>query len=102
MSQFFSLSFLASIYFYARGVFALFGQTTFYTKRNLENIEPAHIPAYLKEVGRMNVIVATIFLAKAILNVVYPLSMPVLYGFLLALLICCFFLSKIDSRYKKG
>ena len=34
-----TLLFLAGIYFFARGVFALYGQTIFYTKRVLENIE---------------------------------------------------------------
>ena len=42
-----TLLFLAGIYFFARGVFALYGQTTFYTKRVLENIEEKDIPAYL-------------------------------------------------------
>ena len=101
MDQLLSLSFLASIYFYARGVFALFGQTTFYTKRNLENLDPEDVPAYLKEIGRMNMVVATVFLGKALLNVVAPYSRPVLYGFLLALLFCCYGLNKIDAKYKK-
>ena len=46
-----TLLFLAGIYFFARGVFALYGQTIFYTKRVLENIEEKDIPAYLKEIG---------------------------------------------------
>ena len=49
-----TLLFLAGIYFFARGVFALYGQTIFYTKRVLENIEEKDIPAYLKEIGKMN------------------------------------------------
>ena len=49
-----TLLFLAGIYFFARGVFALYGQTIFYTKRVLENIEEKNIPAYLKEIGKMN------------------------------------------------
>ena len=101
LNQILSLPFLAGIYFYARGVFALFGQTTFYTKRNLENIEAENLPSYLKEIGRMNMVVGTVFVGKAILNVVYPGSRPLLYVFLLALLICCIFLSKIDTKYKK-
>ena len=101
MRQFLSLPFLAGIYFYARGVFALFGQTTFYTKRNLENIDPADLPAYLKEIGWAHIIVGTVFVAKAILNVVFPGSRPVLYIWLLVVLICCFMLSKIDTKYKK-
>ena len=43
-----TLLFLAGIYFFARGVFALYGQTIFYTKRVLENIEEKDIPAYLR------------------------------------------------------
>ena len=101
MSQFLSLSFLASIYFYARGVFALFGQTTFYTKRNLENIDEANLPAYLKEVGWAHIAVATVFLIKTLLNVAFPGSRPALYGFLLALLVCVYFLEKINTKYKK-
>ena len=96
MSQFLSLSFLASIYFFARGVFALFGQTTLYTKRHLE-----HMPAYLKQIGIAHMAVGVVFLAKAILNVVIPYSRPALYGFLAALLVCVYFISKIDNKYKK-
>lgn len=96
-----SLLFLAGIYFFARGVFALYGHTTFYTKRSLDNIEEANLPAYLKEIGRMHLIVGTVFVAKAILDVPFPGSRPLLYGFLLVLLVCVYFLSKIDSKYKK-
>ena len=101
MSQFMSLSFLGSIYFFARGVFALFGQTTFYTKRHLEHIDESDLPAYLKQIGTAHVLVGIIFLAKAVLNVLCPYSRPVLYGFLLALLVCVYFISKIDNKYKK-
>lgn len=96
-----SLLFLAGIYFFARGVFALYGHTTFYTKRSLENIEEANLPAYLKEIGRMHLIVGAVFVAKAILDVPFPGSRPLLYGFLLVLLVCVYFLSKIDTKYKK-
>ncbi|MGM9917108.1 hypothetical protein [Anaerotignum sp.] len=96
-----SLLFLAGIYFFARGVFALYGHTTFYTKRSLENIDEANLPAYLKEIGRMHLIVGAVFVAKAILDVPFPGSRPLLYGFLLVLLICVYFLSKIDGKYKK-
>ena len=68
MSQFLSISFLASIYFFARGVFALFGQTTFYTKRHLEHIDESDLPAYLKQIGIAPVAVGVVFLAKAILK----------------------------------
>ncbi len=96
-----SLLFLAGIYFFARGVFALYGHTTFYTKRSLENIEEANLPAYLKAIGRMHLIVGAVFVAKAILDVPFPGSRPLLYGFLLVLLVCVYFLSKIDTKYKK-
>ena len=101
MSQFMSLSFLASIYFFARGVFALFGQTTFYTRRHLEHIDESDLPAYLKQIGLAHVAVGIVFLTKAILNVVYPYSRPALYVFLLALLVCVYFISRIDNKYKK-
>lgn len=101
MGQFLSLSFLASIYFFARGVFALFGQTTFYTRRHLEHIDENDLPAYLKQIGIAHTVVGIVFLAKAILNVVCPYSRPALYGFLLALLVCVYFISRIDNRYKK-
>ena len=96
-----SLLFLAGIYFFARGVFALYGHTTFYTKRSLENIDEANLPAYLKEIGRVHLIVGAVFVAKAILDVPFPGSRPLLYGFLLVLLVCVYFLSKIDTKYKK-
>lgn len=96
-----TLIFIAGIYFYARGVFALFGQSIFYTKRNLENINEADLPAYLKEVGRMHMVVGTAFVGKALLDVPFPGSRPILYGWLLVLLICVYFLSKIDTKYKK-
>ncbi len=96
-----SLLFLAGIYFFARGVFALYGHTTFYTKRSLENIDEVNLPAYLKEIGRMHLIVGAVFVAKAILDVPFPGSRPLLYGFLLVLLVCVYFLSKIDTKYKK-
>ena len=101
MSQFMSLSFLASIYFFARGVFALFGQTTFYTKRHLEHIDESDLPVYLKQIGIAHMAVGIVFLAKAILNVLYPYSRITLYAFLLALLVCVYFISKIDNRFKK-
>lgn len=96
-----TLIFIAGIYFFARGVFALYGQTTFYTKRNLENIDAENLPAYLKEVGRMHLIVGAVFVGKALLDVPFPGSRPILYGWLLVLLVCVYFLSKIDGKYKK-
>ena len=101
MSQFLSISFLASIYFFASGVFALFGQTTFYTKRHLEHIDDRDLPAYLKQIGTAHMAVGIVFLAKAIANVVFPYSKAALYVFLLALLVCVYFISRIDNKYKK-
>ena len=96
-----TLLFVIGIYFLARGVFALYGQTIFYTKRNLESIATEDLPAYLKEIGRIHLAVGTIFVGKAILDVPFPDSRPIFYGWLLALLVCVFFLSKIDTKYKK-
>ena len=89
-----TLLFLAGIYFFARGVFALYGQTTFYTKRVLENIEEKDIPAYLKEIGKMNLLLG-------VLDIPFPGSRPILYGWLFVLLLCVFSISKIDTKYKK-
>ena len=101
MSQFLSISFLASIYFFSRGVFALFGQTTFFTPRHLEHIDDSDLPAYLKQIGTAHMAVGVVFLAKAIANVVFPYSKAALYVFLLALLVCVYFISRIDNKYKK-
>ncbi len=96
-----TLLFLAGIYFLVRGVFALLGQTTFYTKRVLENIEEKNIPAYLKEIGKINLLLGVLFVGKACLDLLYPGSRPILYGWLLVLLLCVFSISKIDTKYKK-
>ena len=96
-----TLLFLAGIYFFARGVFALYGQTIFYTKRVLENIDKKDLPAYLKEIGRMNLLLGILFVGKAYLEIPFPGNRPILYGWLLILLICVFSISKIDSKYKK-
>ena len=93
-----TLLFLAGIYFFARGVFALYGQTIFYTKRVLENIEEKNIPAYLKEIGKMNLLLGVLFVGKACLDIPFPGSRPILYGWLLILLLCVFSISKIDKR----
>ena len=85
-----TLLFLAGIYFFARGVFALYGQTIFYTKRVLENIEEKNIPAYLKEIGKMNLLLGVLFVGKACLDIPFPGSRPILYGWLLILLLCVF------------
>ena len=96
-----NLFFLAGLYFYARGVFALFGQTTFYTQRHLENIEAENIPAYLKEIGRMHMIVGTLCVGKALLDILFPLSRPILCIWLALLLVAVYFIAKIDGKYKK-
>lgn len=96
-----TLLFLAGIYFFARGVFALYGQTIFYTKRVLENIDKKDLPAYLKEIGRMNLLLGILFVGKAYLEIPFPGNRPILYGWLLILLICVFSISKIDTKYKK-
>ena len=70
-----TLLFLAGIYFFARGVFALYGQTIFYTKRVLENIEEKDIPAYLKEIGKMNLLLGVLFVGKACLDIPFPVWM---------------------------
>ena len=92
-----TLLFLAGIYFFARGVFALYGQTIFYTKRVLEK----DIPAYLKEIGKLNLLLGVLFVGKACLDIPFPGSRPILYGWLLILLLCVFSISKIDTKYKK-
>ena len=96
-----SLMFVAGIYFFARGVFALYGQTTFYTKRVLEHIEPERLPSYLKEIGVWHIVTGVIFTGKAILDVPFPGSRPLLAVFLAALLVCVFFLSRVNEKYTK-
>mgnify|MGYP003296580913 CR=1 FL=1 len=54
-----SILFVVGIYFFARGVFALYQQPIFYTKRALEHIDPADLPAYLKEIVREGDVVIT-------------------------------------------
>lgn len=96
-----SLLFIAGIYFFARGVFALYGQTTFYTKRALEHIEPQDLSAYLKEIGVWHIVTGVVVTGKAILDVPFPGSRPLLAVFLIALLICVFFLGKVNDKYTK-
>lgn len=96
------LLFIAGIYFFARGVFALFGQTTFYTARALEHIAPEDLPAYLKEIGRWHIVTGVVFTGKAILDVPFPGSRPILIAFLVALILCVFFLSRVNEKYTKA
>ena len=96
-----SLLFIAGIYFFARGVFALYGQPIFYTKRALEHTAPEDLKAYLKEIGVWNIVAGVLFTGKAILNVPFPNSRPLLILFLAAIVVCAFFLSKINEKYMK-
>lgn len=96
-----SIFFVASIYFYARGVFALFGQTIFYTKRILDRIEPENLPAYLKEIGTWQMVVGTVFLGKALIDSRYPTNNLVFGIFIALLVVCTFFLARCNERYTK-
>ncbi|WP_304507997.1 hypothetical protein [Anaerotignum sp.] len=96
-----SLFFVVGIYFYARGIFALFGQTTLYTKRMLEKIEPENLPAYLKEVGTWQMVVGTIFVGKALIDVVFPFHKVFYWIFIALLAVCVFFLARCNERYTK-
>ncbi|MDD4844397.1 MAG: hypothetical protein PHU31_08710 [Anaerotignum sp.] len=96
-----SLFFVVGIYFYARGIFALFGQTTLYTRRSLEKIEPEKLPAYLKEIGTLQMVVGTIFVGKALIDVAFPLHKVFYWIFIALLAVCVFFLSRCNERYMK-
>lgn len=96
-----SLLFVVGIYFFARGVFALYQQPIFYTKRALEHIDPADLPAYLKEVGKWYMAVGFICTGKAILNVPYPDSKLILGVYCVLLFVCVVFLSKANDKYMK-
>lgn len=95
------LFFTAGIYLFARGIFALFGQTLFYTRRALEQIEPGSLPAYLKEIGICHTAAGALFVAKAILDVALPGSRPVFIGFLILLVVCLVFLVRTNEKYMK-
>ena len=95
------LFFVAGLYFFARGIFALFGQTIFYTKRSLEQISEADLPAYLREIGIWNIITGVLFVGTAVLSRIFPAS-KILFGiFFILLLICVVFLSKCNEEYLK-
>lgn len=96
-----TLFFVVGLYLSARGVFALFGQPIFYTKRSLENISPDLLPAYLKEVGTWNLITGIVFLAKAILDKVFPGNMILQICFIVLLIVCVVFLAKSNEKYLK-
>lgn len=95
------LYFIAGIYFFARGVFALFGQTLFYTQRALEQIEPEKLPMYLREIGICHTAAGALFVGKAILDVAFPHSMPVSIGFIILLVVCLIFLAKTNEKFMK-
>jgi len=96
-----SLFFVAGIYFYARGVFALFGRTLFYTKRSLELIEPEDLHAYLKESGVWHIVAGTIFVGKALTDIMFPENYVFLAIFFVLLIVCAFFLARCNERFTK-
>ncbi|WP_317855816.1 hypothetical protein [Chakrabartyella piscis] len=96
-----NLFFIFSIYFFARGVFALFGQPLFYTKRSLANITEEQLPIYLKEVGVLDMIVGGLFFLKALLDILMPQSMAVTIGFLALVMICVVKLARCNEKYIK-
>lgn len=98
---FLGLYFVAGIYFFARGVFALFGQTLFYTKRALEQIDPSDLPAYLKQIGICHIATGVLFVGKAILDVAFPFNRAVSIGFIILLVVCIYFLAKTNEKYIK-
>ncbi|MFV0313510.1 MAG: hypothetical protein ACK5I7_00235 [Anaerotignum sp.] len=96
-----SMYFIAGIYFYARGVFALFGQTTFYTKRVLDLIEPENLLLYLKTTGVWHMVAGTIFVGKVLMDILFPQSKMVLAIFLALLFVCVYFLARCNERFTK-
>lgn len=70
-----TLLFLAGIYFFARGVFALYGQTIFYTKRVLENIEEKDIRLSQGD-WQKNLLLGVLFVGKACLDIPFPGMSP--------------------------
>ena len=49
----------------------------------------------------MNLLLGVLYVGKACLDIPFPGSRPILYGWLLILLLCVFSISKIDTKYKK-
>lgn len=94
-----SLFFVIGIYFYARGIFALFGKTIFYTRRSLEKIEPEKLAAYLKEIGILHMAVGTIFVGKALIDIAFPFHKMFYWIFIALLAVCVFFLARCNERY---
>lgn len=96
-----ALYFVAGIYLFVRGVFAISGRTLFYSKRALEQVEQGKLPAYLKEIGVCHMAAGVLFAGKAALDIAFPGSRPVLVGFLALLLICVVFLIRTNEKYTK-
>lgn len=96
-----SLFFVAGIYFYARGVFALFGQTLFFTRRSLEMVEPTELATYLKKSGILHIVTGTVFVGKALLDVAFPYEKWVFMVFFICLFACVILLARCNERYTK-
>lgn len=97
-----NLFFLCAIYFFARGIFALYGQPLFYTKRSLANIDEEQLPVYLKEVGVLDMIVGVLFFLKALFDIVLPQSTFVTIIFFALILICVVKLARCNEKYIKN
>lgn len=96
------LFFVAGIYLFARGIFAWYGQPIFYRKGTLENIDPDHLPQYLREEGVWNFLTGLVLVGKAILDKVFPGSMTLFIVFIVLLLVCVVFLAKCNEKYRKN
>lgn len=95
------LFFVAGIYLFARGIFAWYGQPIFYRKGTLENIDPDHLPQYLREEGVWNFLTGLVLVGKAILDKVFPGNMTLFIVFIVLLLVCVVFLAKCNEKYRK-
>lgn len=95
------LFFVAGMYLFARGIFALFGQTLFYTRRSLEQIAPENLSDYLREIGICHMAAGALFVGKAVLDVAFPGSRPISIGFLILLVVCLIFLVKTNEKFIK-
>lgn len=95
------LYFVAGIYLFARGIFALFGQTLFYTRRSLEQIAPENLSAYLREIGICQMAAGALFVGKSVLDVAFPGSRPISVVFVILLVICLIFLVRTNEKFIK-
>lgn len=96
-----SLFFVFAIYFFARGVFALYGHPLFYTKRSLANITDADLPIYLKEVGVWDMIVGVLFFLKALFDILIPQNTFVTIIFFALVIVCVVKLARCNEKYIK-